>query len=334
MPRPKQRRAELPALKGQMTEQCGDDLIAARKFTDLCQKHMSEIFSGGQLPLSNVIGRLSEIQNEAKAMRARSIYKTAHDVIGDLTERRSVVACASSVLVLQKLIRQYESGLSEIAPVERTEIAAKPSKRTGPIIVTDMTQQRIAAQTLAPLIKFADRRDKSSLIKLVNFAANSAGKTEQNPGKRRIDIMMPGLTNHWLRLARTQNKSISVSAALDEALLETSTLKTLQKEIRTLGEVLIAQSIETPDARALKGLNQSAHIAVTAKQNGKMLDLHISCEGPLPKIEALKAIAANLKDVSGQVTFSSKDEVLHFEIKDISCFTDLKADALVKEVAS
>jgi len=316
-----------------MTQQCGDDLIAARRFTDLCHTHMSEIFSGGQLPLTDVLGRLDEIKTEAKSLRARSIYKTAQTVIDDLTGRRSVAACAGSVLVLQKLIQQYEGGLSEIAPVMHRREKVVKAAVNGPAIISDMARQREAVQTLSPLIKFAGKDDQANLVTLVNLAANSAGGSQEIPGKQRIDIIMPGLTNHWLRLARAQSKSISVSAALDEALLETGALKKIQKQIKLLGEILISQSIELPEKRADKGLSRSAHMAITAKQSDKMMHILISCEGAAPRNVDINPIITNLEDVAGQARLLIETDLLKFEIRDIPCFVDIDAGERVREVA-
>jgi len=324
-----------------MTETCGDDLIAARRFMDLCQSHMSEIFSGGEIPMADVVTHLDEIQSRAKLMKARSIYKSAETVIKDLTKRRSVTACASSVLVLQKLIRQYETGLSEIAPVSRP-LSERPvvDLPFGPELVSELTRQKTAAEILTPLVKFADPDNHPSLLKLVSMAANQsrAGKTvsetlSETPSEsERLDMMMPSITNHWLRLSRTQNKSISVSTALDEAFIKVSRLKALQGQVKFLGETLVAQSVERPDVRAEKDLNRSAHIAVTGRISGKTYEFSISCEGLEPAQSSIAIINDALRKAGMQTYSNYQSGRFKFDITGISV-EPLTPD-VAKEVAS
>ena len=165
-----------------MVEKCGDDLVAARRFVNLCSNHMREIFSGGSLPLTDVINQLADIQSMAKIVQARAIYKAAQTVIDDLTKRHSVEECAGSVLELQGLIRQYEKGLNEIEPKVVAAVvklaSITPSQNILPM--AESTRQRRAAQILKPLIKFANPDEQSSLVQLMSFAANDQ-KTTSKP---------------------------------------------------------------------------------------------------------------------------------------------------------
>lgn len=315
-----------------MKEKCGDDLVAARRFMNLCQGHMSEIFSGGQLPLIDVVHRLSDIQSQAKLMHARAIYRSAQNVIDELTLRKCPQSCAASALVLQKLIRQYETGLSEIAPVKihpseiKVSAAKKPlsSNPVGTDIVYDFTLQKMAADTLAPLVKFSDGKDRDNLVSLLDLAANEARPRTQNSNpaakttpkiskSQKIDIILPSLTNHWLRLARTQGKSISVSSAIDDALVKTETLKTLHIGLKKLGEVLISQSVEKPDVRAGKELSRSAHLAITGRQSAGGFELLASCEGVAPRAEDIALVKAILQSIDITATLESDEQLVRVE---------------------
>ncbi len=288
-----------------MSQKCGDDLIAARRFTNLCRDHMSEIFSGGKLPLLDVIERLSQIQSQAKLMHARSIYRSAQDVIDDLTRRQCAQACTSSVLVLQKLIHQYETGLSEIAPVAEQVVSKTILNPVGPAVVSELAAQKQARKVLAPLVKFADDKDQQNLISLIKFAANEARPRpviSQSLAKQKIDVILPSLTNHWLRLARTQNKSISVSSAFDSAYLAPGRLKHLQTGLKHFGELLITQSVETPEKREARGLSRSAHLALTARLSGQGLGVLLSCEGIELRSSDFNLIAQTLNKAAGITT--------------------------------
>jgi len=319
-----------------MADKCGDDLRAARRFMDLCHAHMSEIFSGGQLPMLDVVNRLGEIQSHAKLMHARSIYRSAQEIIDDLTRRRSVQACAGSVLVLQKLIRQYNAGLSEIAPVALQVIRKPKANPAGPAIVSEMAQQKTAAMTLAPLVKFADEAERSSLITLVKLAANQTSSPISNTSAEsaeKIDVVLPSLTNHWLRLARTQDKSISVSSALCDGRVRADRLKVLQKGLKGLGELLITQSVEKPEARAARSLSRSAHLAITGSQTGKQLDILVSCEGLAPEQEDIEIISSMLAEIDMKTAVEIDDDLIRVKLSGLACETD-RAGNFIKEAAS
>lgn len=296
-----------------MSQKCGDDLIAARRFMNLCRDHMSEIFSGGKLPLLDVIERLGQIQGLAKLMHARSIYRSAQDLIDDLTRRRSAQACASSVLVLQKLIQQYETGLSEVAPVADRVISASQTNPVGPALISDLAAQQQARTILNPLIKFADSSDQGNLTSLINLTSNEVppqiARRKIAPAQN-VDVILPLLTNHWLRLARTQKKSISVSSSIDNAQLGQEQLKHLQTGLKHLGELLITQSVETPDQREARELSRSAHLALTARQSEQNLEILLSCEGVEPRKSDFNLIAETLEKTVGIKTELTSDSDL------------------------
>ncbi len=318
-----------------MLDKCGDDLVAARRFMDLCQLHMSEIFSGGKLPLIEVIRRLGEIQSHAKLMHARSIYRSAQDIINELTVHKCPQSCAASVLALQKLIRQYESGLSEIAPA-RPRKATEATKPVGTELVYDLARQKRAARNLSPLLKFADDNDRKHLVTLLSLAANesSAPKRVDKPAKvQKVDIILPSLTNHWLRLARAQEKSISVSSAFDDISIKTETLKVLQNGLKQLGEILISQSVEKPDIRAEKDLSRSAHLAVTGRQTDAGFEMLISCEGPSPRTSDIEHIKSQFEPIGVSTNLVLENKLVRISLSGLLVATDKRIDKSVAEVA-
>ncbi len=318
-----------------MLEKCGDDLVAARRFMDLCRDHMSEIFSGGQIPLIEVLRRLGDIQSHAKLMRARSIYRSAQDVISDLTVHKCPQSCAASVLVLQKLIRQYEAGLSEIAPVKVSKI--EKINRVETVPVYDLARQKKAAVTLSPLLKFADKeKDRDNLVTLLSLAANEsfAPPNKREPAKvQKVDIILPSLTNHWLRLARTQEKSISVSSAVDDISIKTETLKALQKGLKQLGEILISQSVEKPDVRADKELSRSAHLAVTGRHTDTGFEILMSCEGIAPSLSDMEHVKTLFDPIGLKTNIVLEDSLVRVSLYGLVTASDKSIDKPVVEVA-
>ena len=298
-----------------MVEKCGDDLIAARRFTNLCTGHMREIFSGGSLPLTDVITRLADIQSQAKIMQARAVYKSAQTVIDDLTKKCSVEACAGSVLVLQRLIRQYETGLNEVMP-QVTATTVKPKTQTHPRPISpinDRVEQSQAAAILKPLIKFADPNEQVHLVSLLSLAANdqvSKPKVRSN----KIDSIMPSLTNNLLRRARTDGKSVSISYASDNSALDETILNQLQAQLESAGNTLIQTCVGTPSSRQEKGQSQSAHLAITSKADGDKLGVLISCDGVAAHALEGDMVLPSLAELGVQSMISVKDGLTRFEI--------------------
>ncbi len=298
-----------------MVEKCGDDLVAARRFMNLCSNHMREIFSGGSLPLTDVINRLADIQSQAKIMQARAVYKAAQTVIDDLTKRCSVEACAGSVVALQGLIRQYETGLNEIVPKIIPAIV-KPVmnfENSNILPMAENVRQKQAAQILKPLVKFADPAEQVPLVQLLSYAANDQ-VAKPKLRRSKIDAIMPGLTNNLLRLARTDGKSVSISYASDESLLDQAVLNLLQNQIENMGKAMIKHCVETPLSRQEKGQSQSAHLAITSRINGDRLDVLVSCDGVSSQTFEGTDLISALAELGAQSLVSTKDGLTRIEI--------------------
>ncbi len=317
-----------------MTEATGDDLIAARRFMNLCQSNMSEIFSGHKIPFSDVIMRLADIQSQAKLMHARSIYRSAQTVIDDLTRRQSVSECVGSVLTLQNLIRQYDEGLTEISPkkAKTNPVNAQKAPGKGPAIISDLSQQTEAAKILGPLIKFADKPDQKNLISLLSRAANDKPK-QKKPVKRKVGVIMPSLTNHWLRLARTNQKSISVSVASDDVNIDVETLKALQSIILRVGNSLVQDCVSTPEIRAAQNISRSAHLAVTTRLDNDSLNILVSCEGKLPSQIRSQALQSEIEALGGRFVLTENNGEIRTEMLGIP-LDGRSPDKLIQGAAS
>ncbi len=316
-----------------MTRNSGDDLVAARRFTNLCQKHMSEMFFGTSLPANDVLDRLGDIQSHAKLMHARAIYRAAQNVVDDLTFTRSDETCAASVLCLQKLISQYEAGLDELAPnadsvpsevkthIRQVETAAQ-TDRPEPIganLVSDMAAQKTAKDILGGLIQYADGADQKILRSLINLASNDElPKTVPVSIQRdKIDVIMPAITNHWLRIARCQDKSVSVSFMSDEAMLDRDVLKTLRAGLQDLGETLISNVVETAKARKDRGLNQTAHLSVTARKGSAGYVVSTRCSGEMPADFEMPVLDASLAEQGARLFVRPDGDDVTIEIVDL-----------------
>jgi len=318
-----------------MTDRCGDDLIGARKFMTVCQTHMREVFSGGKLPMEDVIIRLGDIQDHAKLMHARAIYKSAQSVIDQLTGRSSLSDCASSVLVLQKQIRHYEHGLSEIAPKSSAVDAPQGLPADGPPIVTDIARQKTALNILEPLIAIAPEADQPALTRLVSVAANDQPREVNLTPKtqsRKLDEIFPSLTNHLLRQARLQGKSVSVSVASDDVYLEVDQLKNIREKLTELGNALISETVETSEIRSAQGLSQSAHIAITARQIRQKLAILVSCDGHALSAQSQSRLNGAV-DNDMNIAFNSKGRLNQIELQNIVCST-IDRSPLRREAAS
>ena len=137
-----------------------------------------------------------------------------------------------------------------------------------------------------------------SLIDLAANEARPAVGVPQKSSEQNIDVILPALTNHWLRLARTQGKSISVSSSLDDVQMKRAPFKQLQTGLKHLGELLISQTVETPDVRASRSMSRSAHLALTARISSDGLDVLLSCEGPSPRESDFDLISETLVKLS------------------------------------
>lgn len=217
--------------------------------------------------------RLSVIQREAKRARARAIYRSAQDVLG-LIQRCNVhmpidwLRVDGRLFVLNKLLNQYEAGLSEIEitlDVDSAQDTAAASAAEpdfiGPVLDTPAeilseTQSdtfgdpafKDAKQTLRALLPHASNDETAALSRLMDIDLTPAPMpvpvtvTEQAPAPAssdpaliiaadRIEWIMPGLMQRLFELGRQYGKIFSVSHSLDDVLIDAGSADRVQTRL-------------------------------------------------------------------------------------------------------
>lgn len=95
-------------------------------------------------------------------------------------------------------------------------------------------------------------------------------------------------------------------------------LNHLQTGLKHLGELLISQTVETPDQRESRHLSRSAHLALTARQSGSCLDVLLSCEGIEPRHSDFRLIAETLKKAVGiDIKLSCEDDLIRVHLSNL-----------------
>ena len=271
----------------------GDDIKAARAFIDLCSAHMETVISA-DCKNAEAIALLEAIDQGAQSMHARAISRVARQVNEELTYQSVPLRSHGGLLALNKLIKQYESGLVEV------ESAIEPAK-TEPVAVKAVTPRqqdpdatfRVAAETLRSTLSLArPGPERTTLESLIKFDPSVTARTNE---KLSLDTVMPGVTDKILREARQQGKSVSLSMAGEGIDLSPRMLRRLEKALTKIGCDLVRQSIEAPDRRRQKGRSQSAHMAMTAQIDGNRLHILIHVDGLAPSRSILNA--AELADL-------------------------------------
>lgn len=264
--RPRQRQTDLQttpshpaAYPSGVASDCdlGDDLARSRLFALKAGAEMTAIVEASR-DLSPSTGlkaegrdpvwlceKLSIIQREAKRARARAVYRSAQDVLA-LIQRCNVhmpinwTRVDGRLFVLNKLLSQYEDGLSELerqSPPDlltspTTSIEGAPSSDIAVEVTFDPVQE-IAKQTLASLLPHARDDERAALQSLIDLThddvsvetdeildANVASEPpKSDPAPDRIEWIMPALVQDLLEVGRDYGKLFSVSHTLDDVLI-------------------------------------------------------------------------------------------------------------------
>lgn len=201
--------------------------------------------------------RLSVIQREAKRARARAIYRSAQDVLG-LIQRCNVhmpidwLRVDGRLFVLNKLLNQYEAGLSEVEITLDVDSAldtvAEP-ELIGPVRVTTADTHidpafTDAKQTLRALLPHASDDEAAALSRLMDIDLTPPPMAETAPDVTaasvdtapiiavdRIEWIMPGLMQRLLELGRQYGKIFSVSHSLDDVLIDAGSADRVQTRL-------------------------------------------------------------------------------------------------------
>lgn len=298
----------------------GDDLAQARRFSNLCQETMSSLMKSTHALPDNTIPMLETIQTQAREMQARAISRTARLAIDDLTASKPHSKGAGSLLALNKLICQYTDGLDELAPEDILPYAdpAELEEKLRALLVLQEAEMNAAQDTAQSLLFLArqgqERESLRALTRLSHFGNDEGHVRKLDP----FDVLMPAVTNESLRRARLAKKSVSVSYAADDVLMDPAMTLPLQAAIITICEGLVDRCIEAPLRRKNKGLSGAAHIAITARRRASSFDVLITCEGPAPgkALLAEKPIIAIMKQ-GAEVNVSDRKGLTRIEMSNL-----------------
>jgi hypothetical protein len=201
--------------------------------------------------------RLAIIQREAKRARARAIYRSAQDALG-LIQRCNVhmpidwLRVDGRLFVLNKLLSQYEAGLSEIEIICDADSAASEPDLIGPVHIAAANSDTDAdpaytdaKQTLRTLLPHASEDEAAALSRLMDVdltppvvaatapddRASAAVDTPPIIAVDRIEWIMPGLMQRLLELGRQYGKIFSVSHSLDDVLIDAGSSERVQSRL-------------------------------------------------------------------------------------------------------
>ena len=307
-----------------------DDLTAARRFCDTVRSDMSSLIEGVcAQPCAEadvLIGSLVRIQSGAKRMHARAIFRAAQTVVNAVNDRAALPSVQGRILSLNKLITQYEMGLSDIAPRpangESADLAPEANKTAPDTLDKRYADARAA---LAPLMQFAKPGvERDSLSALSGFKTGEITSQEtvdpnqglvsdetpldassaaslpsaprsapaftnaQNVAIRPLDfeILMPSFITHALQEARQTDKTVSVSYAADGVSLSACQVPALQNTLNHIAKTFVRSVLERPETRRGRGDSGAGHIALTAAQTQDTLSISIECPGTTQSISA------------------------------------------------
>jgi hypothetical protein len=267
----------------------GDDLKRSRYFSLKAGQEMAAIIDADRkISLTGEIvkgrdpvwlcERLSTIQREAKRARARSVYRSAQDAL-NLIQRCNAhmpidwTRVDGRLFVLNKLLGQYEEGLSEV----ESEMAVD----TADFTVTQPTideAQTSAKQTLTTLLPHASEAEHAALNRLMDLDLTSEPSVEspsdletasEKPGAvsvDRIEWIMPDLVQKLLEIGRQYGKVFSVSHSPDDVLIEAGSEDVIYARLYERLSDVIASNLP------LQGLGR---VDINASSN----ELHISGSG-------------------------------------------------------
>lgn len=246
-----------------MSSADGDDLTGARQFCTAAGIEMISIVNADRKsepksPVSKgrdpvwLCERLTIIQREAKRARARAVYRSAQDVLG-LIQRRNAhmpidwTRVDGRLFVLNKLLGQYEDGLSDLETLNDAKTNAPDGIDFDPL-------HELAKDTLMSLLPHASEAEQAALMRLADIDLSSV--IEQNiepippiddtPEPTSDDVhgvpiewIMADLVQRLLCVGRDYGKILSVSHSLDDVHVANGTLSDVDDRLfERLSEVI------------------------------------------------------------------------------------------------
>jgi len=196
--------------------------------------------------------RLTIIQREAKRARARAVYRSAQDVLG-LIQRRNAhmpidwTRVDGRLFVLNKLLGQYEEGLSDLEVLNKAESGMPDLIDFDPV-------HELAKDTLMSLLPHASEAEQAALMRLTDIDLSSvieqsieptpppdetSEPTSQDAHGVPIEWIMADLVQRLLCVGRDYGKILSVSHSLDDVHVAEGTLSDVDDRLfERLSEVI------------------------------------------------------------------------------------------------
>ena len=251
----------------------GDDLVQARIFISSAMSDMDLLLSDLRLTPQKAVETLHKVQTGAKTMSARGIFRAAQTVLDGYNTQVPQSTIDGRLMVLYKLIVQYDDGLKEIEP-----LIEKASSHDSQDVHAQKSEQEgyaFAKATLTELLPLAGEYT-SSLQKLMSVNMAVAPKPVPMIS---FESLMPDVTDAALRKARGQGKSVSISYAVENLFIDNQQAGLVRDKLDLLVKDIVTTKIGTPDQRQNLGLPRSGHIDVSAQEGPSGLNITILCDG-------------------------------------------------------
>ena len=265
----------------------GDDLEHAHIFVTSALSDMDLLLSDLRLDRERALKTVISVQSGAKSMKARGISRAATAVIQSYQDHHQQPKIDGRLMALYKLVVQYNDGLNEITEqIQTPEFSAGTSAETLELdeldleIIDHELAYDQAKATLSELLPLA-QNESGVLERLINLDLSINTDLHRELEKEpqvSFESLMPEVTDAALRSARGQGKSVSISYAAENLLIENSQVEQVRGELDRIVERLVKGKIGTPQQRQNAGLSRSGHIDVSAKQGLKGLNISVICE--------------------------------------------------------
>jgi len=265
----------------------GDDLEHARIFVTSALSDMDLLLSDLRLDPKRAVKTVTSVRSGAKTMKARGISRAATAVIQSYQNHHQQPKIDGRLMALYKLVVQYNDGLNEITPqIQTPELSTDTSEETLGLneldleIIDHELAYDQAKATLSELLPLA-QNESGTLQRLINLDLSINTDLHREPEREpqvSFESLMPEVTDAALRSARGQGKSVSISYAAENLLIENSQVEQVRGELDRIVERLVKGKIGTPQQRQNAGLSRSGHIDVSATQGLKGLNISVICE--------------------------------------------------------
>ncbi|WP_371396092.1 hypothetical protein [Fretibacter rubidus] len=292
----------------------GDDLLASRAFVDAARADVTDLLDPDNHNLSNITARLGRIITLSKGVSARAIDRAA-DAALDMSKNNpdfeKSAQWQGQILVLNKLIAQYGTGLEQVeAELDNARHANTPVVAESEIVSAETFADELdiepseafttARETLTPLLKFAQSdAQRSALMRLAKIDTRDvkpdAPKSELSSEDLEVkasapiakpvftkpkitsvpfEAVMRNFTTQTLRAARQSDKIVSVSyGAVGQTDIPVERSAAVDTVLSALADGLVSQWLERPELRQARGEAGAGHIAVTATGTAKTLSI-------------------------------------------------------------